>query len=332
MNGLVSVLYGIDSYSSPSTLKILFMKRSIIWIILLLVISIPTSKTYAQFSASLAVSVRLAPPPLPVHVQPACPVEGYLWIPGYWAYGDDGYYWVPGVWMAPPMVGYLWTPGYWGYAGGIYAWHAGYWGPHVGFYGGINYGGGYTGVGFVGGMWSGGVFRYNTAVMHVNTSVVHNTYVNNTVVRNTTVMNSRASFNGAGGVTARPTAGEEVVMREHHLGPTREQFRHNQAASRDRSHVGYLAVGGAHHAATPVHPFNNMQSPANTHIDRPHGAVPSHAAGFGNVHPVPSHHSAAAGASASHPAGHAGPPPPHHENHPPPQARAGHPAEHEHHR
>ena len=28
-------------------------------------------------------------------------------------------------------------------------WHAGYWGPHVGFYGGVNYGYGYGGVGLL---------------------------------------------------------------------------------------------------------------------------------------------------------------------------------------
>ena len=32
---------------------------------------------------------------------------------------------------------------------------AGYWGPHVGYYGGVNYGFGYMGVGFAGGAWRG---------------------------------------------------------------------------------------------------------------------------------------------------------------------------------
>jgi WXXGXW repeat (2 copies) len=113
------------------------------------------------------VSITIAPPELPVYVQPPCPVEGYIWTPGYWAYGDEGYYWVPGVWVAPPRIGFLWTPGYWGFDGGVYAWHGGYWGPHVGFYGGINYGFGYGGVGFVGGEWAGNVYRYNTAVTNV---------------------------------------------------------------------------------------------------------------------------------------------------------------------
>jgi hypothetical protein len=31
----------------------------------------------------------------------------------------------------------------------------GYWGPHVGYYGGVNYGFGYMGIGFAGGVWAG---------------------------------------------------------------------------------------------------------------------------------------------------------------------------------
>ena len=57
----------------------------------------------------------------------------------------------------PAHVGVLWTPGYWGFVGGVYMFHAGYWGPHIGFYGGVNYGFGYGGVGFVGGRWRGGI-------------------------------------------------------------------------------------------------------------------------------------------------------------------------------
>ncbi len=113
------------------------------------------------------ISVGFAPPVLPVYVQPPCPEPGWMWTPGYWAYGPDGYYWVPGTWVPAPYVGALWTPGYWGWGGGLYVWHPGYWGPHVGYYGGVNYGFGYMGVGFAGGMWGGGAFRYNTAVMRV---------------------------------------------------------------------------------------------------------------------------------------------------------------------
>ena len=112
---------------------------------MLLLLILPAA-SFAQ--VAIGVAIRIGPPALPVYAQPPCPVEGYMWTPGYWAYGPEGYYWVPGVWVAPPRVGVFWTPGYWGFAGGLYGWHAGYWGPHVGFYGGINYGFGYGGVGF----------------------------------------------------------------------------------------------------------------------------------------------------------------------------------------
>ena len=86
------------------------------------------------------IAITVAPPELPVYEQPALPAPGYIWTPGYWAYGSEGYFWVPGTWVQPPSVGLLWTPGYWGWRDGVYGWNAGYWGPHIGFYGGVNYG------------------------------------------------------------------------------------------------------------------------------------------------------------------------------------------------
>jgi WXXGXW repeat (2 copies) len=86
------------------------------------------------------------------------PGDGYICVPGYWAYGDDDYYSVPGTWVLAPEPGLLWTPGYWGWSEGVSVFHEGYWGPHVGFYGGINYGFGYFGVGFEGGRWDSGRF------------------------------------------------------------------------------------------------------------------------------------------------------------------------------
>jgi hypothetical protein len=210
----------------------------------------------AAAPAGIAVSITIAPPALPVYVQPPCPVEGYLWTPGYWAYGPDGYYWVPGVWIAPPRVGFLWTPGYWGFAGGVYGWHAGYWGPHVGFYGGVNYGFGYGGVGFVGGVWAGSVFRYNTAVLNVNTAVVRNVYVDRTVINNTTV--NRTSFNGPGGVRAQPNAQEQAAMREQHIQPTQHQMAHEQTAIHNRANLASAKAAGrpGRAAATPAKPHN----------------------------------------------------------------------------
>ena len=101
-----------------------------------LVASMAPVLTPTTAQAAVVVSVGFAPPALPVYAQPLCPGDGYLWTPGYWAYGPGGYYWVPGVWVQPPTVGVLWTPGYWGWGGSAFIFHAGYWGPHVGFYGG----------------------------------------------------------------------------------------------------------------------------------------------------------------------------------------------------
>lgn len=85
----------------------------------------------ASVNIAIGVSVNTPPPALPVYAQPPCPEDGYLWTPGYWAWGPAGYYWVPGVWVRPPAVGVLWTPGYWGWNGTAYIFHAGYWGPHI---------------------------------------------------------------------------------------------------------------------------------------------------------------------------------------------------------
>src|SRR5271154_6952836 len=132
------------------------------------------AKTYGQIG--VGISVTIAPPELPVYEQPICPGDGYLWTPGYWAYGDDGYYWVPGTWVEAPEVGFLWTPAYWGWGGSAFIFHEGYWGPTIGFYGGINYGFGYFGHGFEGGRWDNGHFFYNRAVSNVNVTVIHNVY------------------------------------------------------------------------------------------------------------------------------------------------------------
>ncbi len=200
-----------------------------------------------QSSAGVAITITIAPPALPVYTQPPCPTPGYLWSPGYWAWSPVGYYWVPGVWVQPPRVGVLWTPGYWAFGGRDYLWHAGYWGPHVGFYGGVNYGFGFGGVGFFGGSWSGNVFRYNTAVTNVNTMIIRNVYVDRTVIRNTvinnTTINNRASFNGPGGINARPSPQEQVALREPHVPPTSMQFSHQQTAGQDRNQLASVNNG-----------------------------------------------------------------------------------------
>jgi len=223
--------------------------KSIHWVILafllILILAIPSASS-AQ--AVVGISVRIGPPALPVYAQPMIPGPGYLWTPGYWAYGPDGYYWVPGTWVEPPVVGLLWTPGYWGWAGGVYVWHGGYWGPHVGFYGGINYGFGYTGVGFAGGYWRGGAFFYNRAVANVNVAVIHNSY-HTEVVEHGEV--SHTSFNGGtGGVAAQPTAAERAAEHEQHVSPTALQTQHERAASTNREMLASANHGRPSVAAT----------------------------------------------------------------------------------
>jgi hypothetical protein len=179
--------------------------------------------------AAVGVVITVGPPPLPVYEQPLCPGDGYLWTPGYWAWGDDfdDYYWIPGTWIMAPEIGFLWTPGYWGWGGDSFIFYDGYWGPTIGFYGGINYGFGYFGTGFEGGRWDNGHFFYNRAVMNVNVDNIHNVY--NTTVNNTTV--NRVSYNGGnGGITARPTAAEEAAAHERHVGPVAAQTQHIQEA------------------------------------------------------------------------------------------------------
>src|SRR5438552_3757305 len=156
------------------------------------------------------ISITIAPPELPVYEQPPLPAPGYIWTPGYWAYGPDGYYWVPGTWVEPPAVGLLWTPGYWGWRNGVYAWSDGYWGPRVGFYGGVNYGFGYGGVGYEGGHWDNGVLAYNRTVNNFGSVTVTNVY-NKTVINNNI---TRVSFNGGtGGVTAQPTPQSRLLRK-----------------------------------------------------------------------------------------------------------------------
>src|SRR5215471_3875706 len=192
---------------------------------------------FATSFAQIEFSVGWAPPPLPVVVQPACPVAGYLWTPGYWGWDPYyyDYYWVPGVWVPPPRVGLLWTPGWWGWRNGAYAFNQGYWGPTVGFYGGINYGYGYTGNGYWGGRWSGNTFQYNTAVTRVNKTVINNTYVNNSFQKN--VNANRTSFNGGnGGIKAEPNAEQRKAMANaNKVAPTSQQLNRQQAASKDQN-------------------------------------------------------------------------------------------------
>jgi len=260
-------------------------------------------------SAGVFVSVTFAPPALPVYVQPACPGDGYIWTPGYWAYGPDGYYWVPGTWVMAPEPGLLWTPGYWGWGGSAYMWHAGYWGPTVGFYGGIDYGFGYTGVGYAGGYWRDRHFYYNRSVNNVRITNVH---IYNRTVVNERVVN-RVSYNGGrGGIDMRPTHEQEMAEHQHHFEATSAQERQRNMASSNRAlwasqnhgrpsiaatarpgEFSGHGVVGAREAGAPYHgpanapgknghavprpgnePRSNMRTPQSHPMEAPHNEAP----------------------------------------------------------
>jgi hypothetical protein len=186
--------------------------------------------TLSPAEAFIGISVNIAPPPLPVYVQPACPDVGYVWTPGYWAWDTDAndYYWVPGAWVLAPEVGLLWTPGWWGWQDNAYCFHDGYWGRNIGFYGGINYGYGYYGHGYNGGYWRGSHFYYNRSVNNVTN--IRGSYVYS---RSVNRGDSRVSFNGRGGTTAVATAEERNADREHHYGATSAQNTQFRSALAD---------------------------------------------------------------------------------------------------
>ena len=223
--------------------------RFVRWLFLVLMAVGVSSASLA--ATSVFVSVGIAPPPIPVYEQPACPGPGYIWVPGYWAWAaDGGYYWVPGYWSPAPFVGALWTPGWWGWSGAVYVWHPGYWGTRVGFYGGIDYGFGYFGIGYVGGYWNNGAFFYNTAVNNVNVTVVNNTF-NQVVVDPNPA--TRVSFNGGqGGITTQPTAEERLAERERHTAPTAMQVQHERMARSDPAQRASVNHGQPGVTATPM--------------------------------------------------------------------------------
>jgi len=249
-----------------------------------------------------------APPPLPEYDQPPAPGDGFIWTPGYWAFGPSGYYWVPGAWVAPPYDGALWTPGYWGYEPTGYFWNAGYWGPVVGFYGGINYGFGYFGLGFYGGCWRDHRFWYNREYSHVG-GFVHNVYserVNGvTNVRAggrsfTTAAAPRGSefrggsYNGANAGVARGLAspGQAGLGRPAYPGSTYSSMNRGYSAPVQRSvqpmaaprAQGFSGGYAAPHYSAPAAP--HYSAPAAPHYSAP--SAPHYSAPSGGHYSAPS--------------------------------------------
>ena len=225
--------------------------RSSTLVLMLNACSVIALSAGAHAQAAISISVDVAPPPLPIYDQPPIPSDGYLWVPGYWAWDQDqvDYYWVPATWVLAPEPNLLWTPGYWDWSDGSYVFNQGYWAPQVGFYGGINYGYGYTGSGYEGGRWEHGAFFYNRAVNNVTNVIIKNVYEQVIVVNNTT---NNVSYNGGkGGTEARPTPQEQAVAKERHVEATALQKQHAEAASKNRSLFAKDNHGEPPVAATP---------------------------------------------------------------------------------
>jgi WXXGXW repeat (2 copies) len=255
---------------------------------LLLALGLVAAAPAARAQVAVGVSINIAPPLIPVYAQPPLPGPGYMWTPGYWAWGPSGYYWVPGTWVLPPAVGVLWTPGYWGWRDGFYVWHAGYWGPHVGFYGGVNYGFGYGGVGFHGGHWDHGGYFYNRSVTNFGGAHITNVYNERVVVNE---RGNRVAYNGGpGGRGEHPGAREVEADREAHHGFTDLQAQHERAAGGNRA-----AFATENHGRPPV-----AGTRTAGHFDGP-GITPARGGGHG---------------PQNHPGGPGGKPPGgHHDDH-----------------
>jgi len=226
--------------------------RSIRLILMALLLSLVPASSFA----GVFISVGFAPPVLPVYDVPPCPEPGWIWTPGYWAYGPDGYYWVAGAWVPAPYEGALWTPGYWGWSSGQYIWHTGYWGNHVGYYGGINYGGGYFGIGFAGGEWRGHNFFYNTEVLRVG-SGIHYSFRDRGYMDHAFVDHDHhtAFSGGPGGIRHEMEARERMAEHERHVGATDFQASHENHFRDDRN--SYFR--------------NNNGRPSQLGMDRPSG-------------------------------------------------------------
>jgi hypothetical protein len=275
----------------------------------LVLAALPAISSAAVF---VGVSVNVAPPALPVYVQPPCPEPGYLWTPGYWGWNDGAYYWVPGAWVEPPTVGFLWTPGYWGWNDGAYVWNAGYWGSSVGFYGGVNYGFGYDGVGFAGGYWRGRTFMYNRAVVRVGPRFVTNVYSRPDAYHGAY---AHVSFNGGpGGVVARATRAQMAAAHQHHVGFTsvqqrqqrmafsnrtlRADYNHGRPAIAATARAGDFRGNGASAARAARGPMRTA-STRSMRSDRPPGASGQHRTGR-SAHATATHRQGGAGRSQQH--------------------------------
>jgi hypothetical protein len=170
----------------------------------------------------------------------------------------------------------------------MFIFHDGYWGPHVGYYGGVNYGFGYGGIGFAGGEWRGHVFAYNTAVMHVDRRYVHETFEDRArVERSIVARDNRVAYSGGpGGIHHEPGPEERMAERDQHVTATRFQQQHMQTAMSDRTSYAKNNGGRPSHVAAERPLQSETHAAPMSHGAQNNGAA-MHGAANGEARPQP---------------------------------------------
>src|SRR5690242_20929617 len=81
------------------------MRPSRLFLPLLVALGMAAAPATSFAQVSVGVSITVAPPALPVYVQPPIPGPGFIWTPGYWAYGRPAFTGVPAPGCRPPPWG-----------------------------------------------------------------------------------------------------------------------------------------------------------------------------------------------------------------------------------
>jgi hypothetical protein len=93
-------------------------------------------KTFVFFSlmasamgafAQIRVNINIGPPPPRREVIIQAPNPGWVWIPGYYAYGGSNWEWRAGRWEAPPSPQHIWVAPRYVRRGDHYDYYEGSW-------------------------------------------------------------------------------------------------------------------------------------------------------------------------------------------------------------
>jgi len=96
-----------------------------IGVVVALLFSAACGTAYAPSGVDVVVR---RPPPRRVEVVSSAPANGYVWIPGHYAWQGGDYVWLPGRWEAPPQPTLRnWVPGHWARARTGWYWVEGHW-------------------------------------------------------------------------------------------------------------------------------------------------------------------------------------------------------------